>query len=138
MPLTGGKVCGALIAELYREIKSLCRVPPLVVIEKVQAMKHDGKVGMGSYFKGAGLLEMCRLWGWQVVLVPPQTWCKKLHAGIDTKLDPKDKSRVYLSMHFPELYKPGSDMWSERSKKPHEGKMDALMLTEYALLTHQR
>lgn len=97
-------------------------------------MKHDGKVGMGSYFKGAGLLEMIHLWEWKVVLVPPVTWCTKMHAGIDGKLHPKDKSRVYLAQHFPDLYQKGSPIWPGRTKHPHEGMMDALMIAEYGRL----
>jgi hypothetical protein len=137
MPLTGGKVCGVGLARLYKEIASLCKVAPKVYIEKVQAMKHDGKVGMASYFKGAGLLEMPHLWGWSFVHVPPGTWCKKMHAGIDGKLHPKEKSRVYLSQHWPHLYAKGSDIWPGRTKHPHEGLMDALMIAEYGRQSSQ-
>lgn len=131
MPLTAGKVCGVQMARLYQEIKSLCKSPPICFVEKVQARNTDGKVGMASYFKGAGLLEMPLLWDWRFVHVPPQTWCKKMHAGLPSDIHPKEKSRLYLAQHWPHLYQKGSDIWGARCKKPHEGIMDALMIAEF-------
>lgn len=131
MPLTGGKVCPVQIATLYKEIFTLCRKPPLTFVEKAQVMKTDGKVGMGSYFKGYGFLFMTALWDWPIVEVPPGTWCRTMHAGIDGKMHPKDKSRKYIAQHLPHLYVKGSEMWPERMQKPHEGLMDAYMIAEF-------
>ena len=136
MPLTVNKVCGVQLAALYNEIKSMCKLPPRCFVEKVQARPTDGKVGMASYFKGAGLLEMPMLWGWSFVQVTPPSWCNKMHAGIDAKLHPKEKSRAYISQHWPALYVKGSDIWPPRMKKPHEGLMDSLMIAEYARRFH--
>jgi hypothetical protein len=136
MPLTGGKVCGVQLAALYHKIKDMCLLPPRCFVEKVQARPTDGRVGMASYFKGAGLLEMPVLWGWSFVHVTPPSWCAKMHAGIDKKLHPKEKSRSYISQHWPELYTPGSPIWPPRMKKPHEGIQDALMIAEYARRFH--
>lgn len=134
MPLTGGKVCAVGIANIYHDIRT--RIPfgevPAVFIEKVQAMKHDGKVGMCSYFKGAGFLQMCALWGWPITEVPPGTWCKVMHAGCPADLKPKEKSRMVLRSLYPGLYVAGSPIWPKRAQKPHEGLMDALMISEYA------
>lgn len=41
MPLTGGKVCGVGIANVYKEIASLCSEPPTVAIEKIFTMPTD-------------------------------------------------------------------------------------------------
>ena len=136
MPLTAGKVCGVQLATLYKEIASMCKSPPRCFVEKVQARPTDGKVGMASYFKGAGLLEMPLLWGWSFVHVSPPSWCNKMHAGLDARLHPKDKSRSYISQHWPHLYTKGSPIWPGRTKHPHEGLMDSLMIAEYGRKFH--
>ena len=60
-------------------------------------------------------------------LVTPQRWAKTIHAGIEGGMEPKDKSRVALGRLFPEI-----DLRSsERSIKPHEGLMDALLIAAY-------
>ena len=132
MPLIGGKVTGVGVASVYNEIIPLCKVPPKVYIEKVQAMKHDGKVGMASYMIGAGYLEMVHMLGWSVTLVPPVTWCKVMHASLPQAMKPKDKSRLYISQKYPHLYQKGSQLWPGRTQHPHEGLMDSFMLATYA------
>lgn len=134
MPLIAGKVTGVGIGNLYREIAGIVGFGSKiqVIIEKVQAMPHDGKVGMCSYWKGAGLLEMVHLWQWPIILVPPSTWCSKLHAGISKDLPPKKRSEIYISQRYPHFLDKGGLLWPEGSKKLKDGRLDAVMLVEYA------
>jgi len=92
--------------------------------------KRDGRVGNLNYAKGAGLLDMVLLWDWPVIHVSPRTWCSVMHKGLPS-LPPKEKSRLYISQHWPTLYQKGSDIWPQRMKKPHEGLADALMIAEW-------
>ena len=176
MPLVGGKVSSVGIAQLYNEIKGLCKEPPKVFIEKIfskptdavsQAdydsvrdfldvvkaqgelsrenlivptlpkIRMDGRVGNLTYAQGAGRLEMCALWGWSITLVSPVTWTKRLHAGIDGKLPPKEKSMVYVSQRWPHLYQQGSPIWPGKTKAPHLGLLDALMIAEHGRTASQ-
>lgn len=133
MPLIGGKVTGVGLANLFKEISALCKEPPKYYIERVQAMKHDGKVGMATYFRSAGLMEMPHLWGWPIITVPPSVWCRKMHATYSQKIHPKEKSLLYISQHFPKLYEKGSLIWPDRRQKPHMGRVDSFMIARYAL-----
>lgn len=61
-------------------------------------------------------------------LVPPKQWCKLMHAGIEAA-DPKQKSLIAVSRLFP-----GIDLRATpRSKKPHDGMVDALLIASFGL-----
>lgn len=104
-----------------------------VFLEKCQPMvrkdrKGQGASGMFTYATGYG-----RLIGWlealQVpyTLVPPQTWQKKMYAGVDGKLEGKARSVQAATRLFP-----GIDFRiSERGKKPHDGKCEAALICEF-------
>jgi len=66
------------------------------------------------------------------VLVQPKVWQKVIHAGIDKNLKAKEKSRIAASRLFPNI-----DLRAtERSKVPHDGMTDALLIAEYGRRTH--
>jgi hypothetical protein len=99
----------------------------IALIEKAQAMPKNGAVGMFNYGYGAG-----RIQGWLEalgiphVLVPPREWTKVMHRGCygDT---PKAKSLMACKQLFPTL-----DLRATpKSKKSHEGIVDALVLAAY-------
>lgn len=115
----------AVLVELARFLATLGRPPTLPPV------RLDGRVGNLNYAHGAGLLEMVHLWNWPIVRVPPKTWTSILHKGLPKNLEPKDRSRLYVSERFPELYKKGSELWPARMKNPHLGRLDALMLAVY-------
>ena len=117
-------------SEIGALMNTLGELPPATEI------RTDGRVGNLTYAKGAGLLHMAALWGWPVIEVTPQTWCSYMHRGIDKKMRPKDRSRVYLQQHWPKLAEKGSILWPGRTRKPHLGMMDALMVAEWYRLNH--
>lgn len=57
----------------------------------------------------------------------PRVWTKVIHAGIEGGLEPKDKSLIALGRLFPTVNLRATD----RSVKPHEGLMDALLIAEW-------
>lgn len=102
-------------------------------IPDLPPVRLDGRVGNLNYAKGAGLLEMCHLWGWSVTLVSPKTWVALQHKGLPKDLPAKERSLLYMKQRWPHLYEPGSIVWPERMKAPHLGRLDALMIAEYGL-----
>jgi len=98
----------------------------IIYLEKAQAMPGQGVSSMFSYGMGFG-----RLIGWiemtetPYILVTPQTWTKEIHKGCTGKTS-KEKSRQALLRLFP-----NENLCVGRSKKPHEGLMDARLICEY-------
>ena len=100
----------------------------MVMLEKVHAMPKQGISSTFTFGRVFGTLEgMLTALEYPVTMVSPQTWTKELHRGCERSLKPKDKSRLVLGRLFP-----GLDLTpTERSKMPHEGMLDALLLAEY-------
>ena len=104
----------------------------LIVIEKAQAMPGQGVSSMFNYGVGFG-----RLIGWAECLevpcrlVTPREWTKAMHRGCEGAT-PKERSLVAARRLFPHL----NFFASHRSKKPHDGLVDAALLCEYARLTY--
>lgn len=100
-----------------------------VFLEKAQAMPKNGAVSMFNYGTGYGIIQGILL-ALKIphTLVPPGLWTKQLHAGIMGSL-PKKKSLEAARRLFPEVDL--KDPCSPRSKVPHEGIVDALLIAEY-------
>lgn len=99
-----------------------------VFIEKVHAMPGQG---VSSTFKFGctfgmilGVVQSLKL---PYTLVTPHAWMKILHEGVSKQLSAKQRSLDVAKRLFPcvDLLK------SERSRKPHDGLVDALLLAEY-------
>lgn len=131
MPLVGGKITPQGIAAVYQDIKSVCKTPPKVYCEKIYTKPGDGRVGMVNYALGAGYLAMVTLWDWSFTQVSPKTWCPVIHRGLSAAMEPKDRTIIYLQQKYPELIKPGSEIWPKRAKKPHLGHTDAMAIACY-------
>jgi crossover junction endodeoxyribonuclease RuvC len=95
-------------------------------LEKAQAMPNQGVVSMFNYGSHFGsLVGILSTLGAVYTLVPPQTWTSKLHTGYDGSS--KEKSLKLAKDIFP-----GEEfLISERSKKPHEGLIDAALIAEF-------
>ncbi len=108
----------------------------MVYLEKVAAMPNQGVSSVFKFGRVYGALEgMVTAFKMPMTLVTPAQWCKELHKGVSASMQPKDKSRVVIGRLFPKV-----DLRAtERSKKPHEGMVDALLISEYGrrLLTSQ-
>lgn len=97
------------------------------------SLKVDGRVGLLSYARGAGLLEMCAIWDWPITRVPPQTWMKKMKLGADRKLDRKAQSCQAARSLWPKAFDPGNtpSFIPPRCRKPHDGLVEAALIAEF-------
>ena len=97
--------------------------PAHVFIEHVQAMPRQGVVSMFSFGAGWGLVRgICAGLGLPYELVRPQEWQKVMLAG-----QPKGAEYLVASRLWPH------ENWraSDRSRKPHDGLVDAALIAEY-------
>lgn len=98
-----------------------------VYLEKAQAMPGQGVSSMFNYGVGFGTiigwLEALKL---PYTLVTPREWTKELHKGC-TGETAKEKSLMAARRLFPMMKLEAS----ERSRKPHAGIIDALLICEY-------
>lgn len=98
-----------------------------IYLEKAQSMPKQGVKSMFTYGVGFG-----KILGWidslmiPLTLVTPQQWTKVLHQGCTGK-DSKAKSMQASERLFPTIELRAT----ERSKKPHMGLVDALLIAEY-------
>lgn len=131
MPCVGNVVDASGVVRLLRDyVKGHADVR--VYLERGQAMRRPGRgQGASSAFKFGrvcGLMEgaLAGL-GLSYMLVPPQSWQKVMHAGIERSLDPKERSRIAALRRFP-----GSDLRaSPRCKKAHDGIVDAALIAAW-------
>lgn len=119
---------------LEKEKRGRCHV----FIEKAQAMPTNGAVSMFNYGQHFGeIVGMLIAFHLPYTLVPPRTWTKVMHAGIQLsnadakqKGAPKKKSLIAVRRLFPHvnLVPPGK-------RVEHDGVIDALLIAEYGRRT---
>jgi len=116
------------IAGLVRWLRAHRDEIEIAYLEKVHAFPGASGSSMLSFGRIVGIIEGALT----ALAIPFQTvrpgiWCKEIHAGISGVDTPKDKSRIAVSRLFPDV----SLMATPKSKKPHEGMMDALLIAEW-------
>lgn len=127
MPTVGGEVSAASFAgwlkhELPADLDNV-----FVVMEKVGSMPNQGVKSMFTFGTGFGLiLGVLAALDISHSLVPPKTWQQDMHTGIAGK-DPKKRSLIAAQRLFPRA----SFIATERSRVPHDGIVDAVLLAEY-------
>ena len=102
-----------------------------VALEKAQAMPGQGGCSMFNYGQGYGCLRaVLALMSLQVTLVRPQTWTKIVHVGTDGG-EAKDRSRQAALRLWP------GQGWTatDRCRKPHDGMIDACLISEWCRRT---
>lgn len=100
-----------------------------IFLERAIPMAQGAKSAF-SYGKDFGILEtaihVCKL---SVTHVEPQKWTKVMHEGISSDLKPKAKSLIAVDRLFPKLK--SQIPVTPKSKKMHEGCVDALLICAY-------
>jgi len=97
-------------------------------IEKSQAFPGQGATSMHSVGLGDMMLWMSMVWmGVRYERVRPQKWQKLVLSGISGS-DTKGRALIKAKQLFPGE----SFLATERSRKPHDGIVDALLLAVYA------
>lgn len=112
------------VQTLFKHIK-----PKRIYLEKVRG--REGWNATASFSLGAyyGQLRLViALSGYSNQLVPPKTWQKVIHEGIDAKLPAKEKSLVAYHNMFPHKPIP----MGPRGGKAHDGCIDALLILAFA------
>jgi crossover junction endodeoxyribonuclease RuvC len=114
------------LAEMFIEIRSEIKC---VYLEQIFAMSKQGSASMLSFGKGWGqILGVLHALNIPSYLVRPQEWQKyvlpKGKAGT-TKLRALETAKKL----FPQVELTAT----ERSKNPHDGKVDALMISEFGV-----
>ncbi len=104
--------------------------PQHVFLEKAQAMPKQGVVSMFTYGQHFGeLVGMLVTLKLPFTLVQPTAWTKIIHEGTDSKLTTKERT-LQACMR---LYPTAELLATPKSKKPHLGMVDALMIAEYGI-----
>ncbi len=95
----------------------------IVGVEKVSAMPGQGVTSMFNFGKTLGFIEgVLRAFNIPYQLIPPRTWKKEFSLSSD-----KNASIEVCQKLFPET----NLMASDRSRKPHDGMAEALLIAEY-------
>jgi hypothetical protein len=106
----------------------------LIAIESVRNINKGRKMGASTMFAfgdGFGKLRaLLELESWATLYVTPQTWQKVVLLG-KNKGDSKKAALSFVSRRYPAVELKAS----AKCKKPHDGKVDALCLAEYARRT---
>ena len=101
--------------------------PDIVYLEKAQAMPGNGGVSMFNYAQSYGeIIGILKARKIPFVLVRPATWTKLMHKDV-SGATPKEKSRKVALSRYPHM----NFLATSRSKKPHEGLIDASIIADY-------
>jgi len=98
-------------------------------VEKAQVFPKQGLVSAFNYGKHFG--ELCAALTMLEIpytLVSPVTWTKKMHLGVGVK-DPKQKTLAIARR----LYPKEKFLATDRSKVPHSGIVDSVVIARYGL-----
>lgn len=98
-------------------------------LEKAQVFPKQGLVSAFNYGRHFG--ELCSALTMLEIpytLVSPVTWTKKMHLGVGVK-DPKQKTLAIARR----LYPKEKFLATDRSKVPHSGIVDAVVIARYGL-----
>lgn len=115
--------------ETFAERANQWTVYPEVAIylEKAQAMSKQGVVSMFSYGRHFGQLEGILMGnGLDYNLIAPQSWTSKM-----TKTYAGDNAKQRASSAAKFLFPDVNLLATKRSRKPHDGFVDALLIAEY-------
>ncbi len=108
------------------------RVGTHIFLEKAHAMPKQGVSSMFNYGVGFGrLIGWIEAMGVPYTLVTSPQWMKVMHQGCDGKLTTKERSFQACARLFPGV----NLLATDRSKKPHDGMAEALLIAEYGRRT---
>ena len=132
MPIIHGKKKTLDNLTLSRIFSGYDPIKCYAILEQQQAMPKQGVTSMFSIGYGFGALKQCLVdFAIPHEIVRAQTWQKEF--GISgRKGNTKAQALQICQSLFPDL----NLLATERSKKPHEGIVDAVLIAEYAKRRH--
>lgn len=99
-------------------------------IEKASSFSNQGVLGMFRYGVGYGsLLAMLEAFSINYFEINSRTWTSQFHKGLPKSLDSKQKSLKIIKKLYPGINLKAT----ERSKKAHEGLIDAILIGLYGV-----
>jgi crossover junction endodeoxyribonuclease RuvC len=110
-----------------------------VWVEDVHAMPGQGVCSMFSFGRGLGCIEgVCGALGLAVHRVRPQEWVKEAERvlgdpGVDRGASGKEKAKGRGAVWAKRIWPHANLLATERSKKPHDGMADALLIAWYGM-----
>ena len=117
-------VCPFSAVAYLEKLEAIKEEDIICCVEKVSAMPGQGVVSMFNFGHNLGYIEgLLSAYRISYQLVPPQTWKKEFSLNSD-----KTKSIEVCQKLFPEA----DLLASPRSRKPHDGMAEAVLLAEYA------
>ena len=101
-------------------------------LEKAQTMPKQGGVSVFRYGQHYGNLEGILL-SLQIrhTVVHPSTWTRVMHAGCSVKEKGRSGAKKRSFEAAQRLFPGESFLATERSSKPHDGIIDAMLIAEY-------
>lgn len=126
MPLNGEVIDTKAIADMLLEIRSEIK---LVVLEDVFAMTKASASGMLSFGRNHGRIEGI-LVGLKIpyVMIPAKTWQKAMFGNVSGD-NTKAKALTVASQLYPNV----ELMATSRSRVPHDGIVDSLLIATYGV-----
>lgn len=118
-------------------LKALKNIPDSIPVYLERAVPFAmGTKHAFNYGRGFAAIE-CALFIAKraVTYIEPGKWAKVMHQGIDSNLKPKVKSIIALERLYPKLAPLVPK--SPKSKKYHDGVMEALLIAGYAQRMHK-
>lgn len=105
-------------------------VPDVIFLEQPGGFKL-GPSSAFSFGRTCGQIELiCRQSGFPLRHTKPNEWTKIMHERIDKDLKPKAKSLIKARELFPDQ----SFLATPKSKKPHDGLIDAALIARFGQL----
>ncbi len=125
MPTIGNELnipaLNKIIADHARDIR-------LAVLEKVGAMPGQGVSSMFKFGRVYGVAEALLVAnGIPILDVRPQAWMKVMHEGVNSKLEPKQRSLLAFQRLFPFV----DARRTAKCRNPDFGLVDAALMAEY-------
>ena len=130
MPTSENTLDLSSLSQIFQEIKTSSAEfgGVFAYLELVHSMPKQGVASSFKFGRTFGVLEgMLTAFGIPFMLVTPQKWCKAMHEGVEKLEDPKKRSVIAAGRLFPNI-----DLRAtERSRVPHSGMLDALLIAEW-------
>jgi len=128
MPLdVEGCVC---FDSLYEILETYSWDSSYVFLERAVAFKMGCKSAFNYGYDFCTIRNVTKVLEFSITLVEPKKWTKEIHAGIDSKKKAKQKSLIALHRLLPKDLI-ATIPTTPRSKKIHDGIIDALLIAEY-------
>lgn len=132
MPLSSGVITAHAIYGVCKEIDALSK-KPFTVIEKPFSKPTDGRSSIATYHWESGQLMVATALEWPITLIQPHVWCRVMHVGMPEDLSAKKASLQVFKNLYPGLAASGRFI---DGKTVYDGRIDALLIAEYARRLH--